>query len=145
MALSLARLLLAGLWAALPAASHVRLGPEGCVTVDRSRSGTCVLATRCQGVDTSRFEFAFNCRGAKGDLSRHSFGVGGFDEEEEFDTGVACRSCERPADLAKKAHVEKKVVARAAAPRVAPSAASHQAAEAPVALAASRAVAGLRV
>lgn len=80
------------------AAMRTQMGPSACVSLYRSGSGSCVMATKCQGVDTSRFEFAFDCRSGN-DLVRHSFGFGGFDAQEEFDTGIQCASCEPAADL----------------------------------------------
>jgi len=71
-------------------------GPAGCASVARSKSGTCVLTTSCDGEDLSRVEFAFNCRESKkqgGGLVRHSYGQGGFDSLEDFDTGVKCSRC----------------------------------------------------
>jgi len=71
-------------------------GPAGCASVTRSKSGTCVLTTSCDGEDLSRVEFAFNCRESKkqgGGLVRHSYGQGGFDSLEDFDTGVKCSRC----------------------------------------------------
>lgn len=70
------------------------------MSVVRSEAGTCVLSTSCQQQDTSQFEFAFDCHNS-GTIERHSFGLGGFDAEEEFDTEVKCASCAKP-DLAAK-------------------------------------------
>merc|ERR1711937_1005201 len=55
--------------------------------------GTCVLQTNCAGVDTSKFEFAFDCLSSAGLLQKHSFGFGGFDDIEEYDTAVKCKEC----------------------------------------------------
>jgi len=72
-------------------------GPERCISVTRSPEGSCVLATNCEGRDLSKFEFAFDCTLPKGGgLERHSFGVGGFDDVEEFDTDVHCDLCAAP-------------------------------------------------
>jgi len=78
----------------------VQLGPGNCVSLSRSTAGTCVIGNACEGVDTSRYEYAFNCWNSPQNLVRHSFGVGGFDADEEFDTGVPCRRCEPPSKLA---------------------------------------------
>jgi len=48
------------------------------------------------GVDTSKFEFTFDCETSPGERLRHSFGVGGFDEQEEFDTSIKCSKCIEP-------------------------------------------------
>jgi len=56
--------------------------------------------------------FAFDCWSANGDIFRHSFGRGGFDEHEEFDTKVQCAQCHPPAADAPK-QVPKQVAAKA--------------------------------
>lgn len=47
-------------------------------------------------------DFAFDCWSANGDIFRHSYGRGGFDEHEEFDTKVQCAQCHPPATDAPK-------------------------------------------
>merc|ERR1719491_2060370 len=42
-------------------------------------------------MDTSIVEFAFDC--INQNVVRHSFGVGGFESSEEFDTEVKCGRC----------------------------------------------------
>lgn len=54
------------------------------------------MSTDCVGIDTSKFEFTFDCESAPGERLRHSFGVGGFDEQEEFDTSIKCSKCIAP-------------------------------------------------
>lgn len=73
----------------------VSFGPKNCVRLTRSHAGSCVISTNCEGVDTSNTEFAFDCIGqnGKGDVVRHSFGVGGFEAAEEFDSEVKCGRC----------------------------------------------------
>merc|ERR1719199_1574197 len=73
----------------------VSFGPHNCVRVSRSAAGSCVITTDCEGVDISQTEFAFDCHGQSmsGDVVRHSFGVGGFEASEEFDTEVKCGRC----------------------------------------------------
>jgi len=46
-------------------------------------------------VDIDDFEFAFDCQSSD-EIQRHSFGRGGFDDEEEFDTNVSCAKCLPP-------------------------------------------------
>jgi len=56
-----------------------------------------VFSTNCQGQDLSRFEFAFECESPGQDgVVRHSYGTGGFDSKEEFDTEVKCQRCFPP-------------------------------------------------
>lgn len=74
--------------------SDLTFGPKKCVTISRSSQGSCVLTTNCEGADTSKTEFAFDCIGKH--VVRHSFGVGGFDADEEFDTDVKCDRCDLP-------------------------------------------------
>eukprot|EP00927_Polykrikos_kofoidii_P085223 TRINITY_DN91_c0_g1_i1.p1 TRINITY_DN91_c0_g1~~TRINITY_DN91_c0_g1_i1.p1 ORF type:complete len:523 (+),score=87.66 TRINITY_DN91_c0_g1_i1:77-1645(+) len=73
-------------------------GPSDCVTVSRSvAKGSCILDTgRCEGQDISTVEFAFICEGDDGEVIRHSFGVGGFDVGEVFDTEARCGRCQAP-------------------------------------------------
>lgn len=77
-----------------------RFGPSNCVSVTRSSEGTCVITTDCEHLDTSKTEFAFDCVGTN--IVRHSFGFGGFDSQEEFDTDLKCDECNipSPADAA---------------------------------------------
>jgi len=85
-----------------------RFGPDQCVSVTRSSEGCCVIALDCQGLDTSQTEFAFDCVGKN--IVRHSFGVGGFDADEEYDTGKKCDLCNAPVPV--DATVPGKVVAK---------------------------------
>jgi len=80
----------------------VSFGPRNCVDLSKSAEGTCVLRTDCNGVDTSNFEFAFDCLSSTGNLQRHSFGFGGFDNNEEYDTAVKCTECRTPEQEAAK-------------------------------------------
>jgi len=72
----------------------VGFGPHQCISLYRSEEGTCMLSLDCDGIDNSKTEFAFNCVG-KENIERHSFGFGGFDANEEFDTGIVCDRCEK--------------------------------------------------
>jgi len=76
-------------------------GPDGCVSLSRTREGFCRISTDCEGKDISKFEFAFDCKngGPPGNATRivrHSFGVGGFDVDEDFRTGIKCKECLAP-------------------------------------------------
>merc|ERR1719214_490942 len=73
-----------------------RFGPHNCVQLSLSQQGSCVLTTNCAGIDTSKLEFSFDCESASGNRLRHSFGVGGFDDQEEFDTSIKCSKCIAP-------------------------------------------------
>ena len=55
-----------------------------------------VLTTKCAGVDTANFEFAFLCVDEKGTEVKHTFGDGGFLDEEAYDTEVQCATCSPP-------------------------------------------------
>jgi hypothetical protein len=60
-------------------------------------------------VDTSKVEFAFLCVDKEGAEVKHTFGVGGFLDEEEYDTEVGCDKCileDGVATSTKKAKVE---------------------------------------
>lgn len=72
-------------------------GPNGCVRLGKSAASTCVLTTDCTSVDLSKFEFAFDCEDPRGGTwTRYSFGHGGFDAQEEYDTELVCRTCAEP-------------------------------------------------
>merc|ERR1719353_1948470 len=73
----------------------VTFGPDDCVSLSRSAAGTCVLATDCEGKDTSAVEFSFLCADATGMEVKHTFGTGGFLDKETYDTEVACDRCLR--------------------------------------------------
>jgi len=94
------------LFALFACASASRFGPHNCVSLSKSATGSCVLQTDCVGIDTSKFEFTFDCETSPGERLRHSFGVGGFDEQEEFDTSIKCSKCIEP-QQAVSAHEEK--------------------------------------
>jgi hypothetical protein len=87
--------------AAVARRESVHFGPEDCVGLSRSSAGSCVITTDCQAKDVSNTEFAFNCigEGGEGGIVRHSFGMGGFDAQEEFDTEVKCDRCDKPSIL----------------------------------------------
>lgn len=73
-------------------------GPKHCVLIERSAGGSCVIRTDCSGQDTSKLEYAFDCWSASGDIFRHSYGLGGFADREEFDTEVKCAQCHAPSE-----------------------------------------------
>jgi len=78
-------------------ATAVLFGPSHCVSLSQSSSSTCVLTTNCEGENLGMFDFAFDCEDARdGSVVRHSFGKGGFDASEEYDTEVVCGRCLPP-------------------------------------------------
>jgi len=100
----------------------VQFGPKGCVSLSKSEGGTCVLTTKCTGVDTSAFEFAFLCVDDKGTEVKHTFGDGGFLDAEDYDTEVACATCAAPdgVEVVQKAKTKQrtsKVVSKAEEPK----------------------------
>lgn len=81
----------------LHASSDASFGPDNCVMVEKSSTGTCVLRTQCAAdVDLESTEFAFLCVLANGEVQKHSYGQGGFDAEESYDSSVACNQCMAP-------------------------------------------------
>eukprot|EP00448_Togula_jolla_P018044 CAMPEP_0170591250 /NCGR_PEP_ID=MMETSP0224-20130122/12303_1 /TAXON_ID=285029 /ORGANISM="Togula jolla, Strain CCCM 725" /LENGTH=384 /DNA_ID=CAMNT_0010915101 /DNA_START=52 /DNA_END=1202 /DNA_ORIENTATION=+ len=70
-------------------------GPDGCVSLARSQAGTCVIRTDCEEQDISDTEFSFVCSNPDLKPARelHSFGKGGFEGTETFDTHVQCAAC----------------------------------------------------
>lgn len=75
-------------------------GPGGCVSVVRSRAGSCVVSTDCAGVDLSDFDFSFDCADTSDGHEMHTLGAGSFDEVEAYDTGVKCAQCLPPTSAA---------------------------------------------
>lgn len=70
-----------------------KYGPSHCVSLSRSDGGSCVIETNCPSADIQNFTFDFICVDGVGTKVQHSFGEGNFDEQETFDTGVACAEC----------------------------------------------------
>lgn len=68
-------------------------GPSHCVSLSRSDAGTCVIETNCQVDAIKDFTFDFICTDGGGGKVQHSFGEGGFEAQENFDTGVWCTEC----------------------------------------------------
>jgi len=70
-------------------------GPNSCATVSRSSKGTCVISTSCGDNNVSAVEFAFVCYnpGSSVPHALHSFGMGGFEAVETFDSSVKCQRC----------------------------------------------------
>lgn len=82
------------------ASAEMTFGPKHCVSVSRNeKTGTCILRTDCQNIKLDEVEFAFTCR-KPGVIQKHSFGKGGFDPVEEFDTSVKCDVCGLPSEVA---------------------------------------------
>jgi hypothetical protein len=78
-------------------ASVIRYGPSNCIRISQSSTGSCMISTECQGVDTSMAEFGFSCVREGKDTEWHSYGKGGFEASEEFDSGYKCDECGGPA------------------------------------------------
>lgn len=76
-------------------ADAVTYGPGNCVTLSRSSRGSCVITTDCDGQNISKFDFSLKCEKKSG-VEIHSFGVGSFDDQEEYDTEVQCDKCSSP-------------------------------------------------
>lgn len=76
----------------LSAKAGTRFGPGHCVSVTQSETKSCVLETRCANQDIGQVEFSFICTNGN-KAQKHNFGVGGFDAEESFDTGIQCDVC----------------------------------------------------
>jgi len=124
----------------IPFAIAESYGPNNCVSITRSQQGSCVITTNCgEGDDLGKLEFAFDCQNAAS-LQKHSFGVGGFDQQEEFDTNIKCSQCHVPEKLQhRKPHKPHKVLQKKKAHEVVkkkadihiPSAGHHSAAHTP--------------
>jgi len=107
---------------AMGTSAGVHFGPKNCVHLTRSSAGSCTFTTECDGIDTSTTEFAFDCI-VKGedDIKRHSFGMGGFDDEEEYDTGVKCDRCANPSPLQPVKHQKQRSLVKARVHHEAPA------------------------
>lgn len=68
-------------------------GPKSCIATYLSESGTCLIQTRCAGIDISEFGVGVTCIDRVGDYTRYVFGKGGFKDEEIFDTTLPCKTC----------------------------------------------------
>jgi len=75
--------------------SATAFGPNNCVRLSKSSLGTCVITLTCGAADVSQVDFSFVCinRNAALKKAQHSYGTGGFNADEVFDSGVACDSC----------------------------------------------------
>merc|ERR1719316_1088657 len=109
------RWLLLWVTACSAADQKVTFGPDGCVSLDRSTGGTCVLATDCEGKDTSAVEFSFLCADATGVEVKHTFGTGGFLDKETYDTEVECARCLKDGTTKAESSTEAKEEAEAPA------------------------------
>jgi len=88
-----ALVLVAAFFSASVSAQNLGFGPQGCVQLSRSEGGSCVITTNCDGSDLSTTDFGFDCANKKA-ITRHSFGTGGFEAFEEFDSHIMCDKCE---------------------------------------------------
>lgn len=70
-------------------------GPDGCVELSVTKDGTCQISTHCSGKDISDTEFALVCINPNNEqpYALHTYGKGGFGDEEAFDTGIQCERC----------------------------------------------------
>mmetsp|Transcript_16787 Transcript_16787/g.46206 ORF Transcript_16787/g.46206 Transcript_16787/m.46206 type:complete len:364 (-) Transcript_16787:194-1285(-) len=70
-------------------------GPKDCISLGKSNLGTCVITTHCGKEDLSKVEFSFACLNKGGPMPKavHTYGIGGFNTEEVFDSGVPCDNC----------------------------------------------------
>lgn len=74
-------------------ASATAFGPNGCVGLSKSNLGTCVIKVACGEADISAVDFSFACVTRSNAMKLHSYGIGGFEADEFFDSGVPCDSC----------------------------------------------------
>eukprot|EP00929_Paragymnodinium_shiwhaense_P101800 TRINITY_DN6498_c0_g1_i3.p1 TRINITY_DN6498_c0_g1~~TRINITY_DN6498_c0_g1_i3.p1 ORF type:complete len:606 (+),score=176.25 TRINITY_DN6498_c0_g1_i3:95-1912(+) len=104
-------------------------GPSGCVSLSLSAAGSCVIDTNCDDRDLSDVDFSFYCvqpASQGGNAVPHSFGVGGFDSSETFDTEIKCDRCLAHAPVAATTQAPQPVAQTAA-----PQAAKHSPPPAP--------------
>jgi hypothetical protein len=84
----------------------IKYGPSNCIEISQSSTGSCMISTGCEGVDTSMAEFGFTCVRAGKDTEWHSYGKGGFEANEEFDSGMQCDECGGPSSDAKRSQAQ---------------------------------------
>lgn len=68
-------------------------GPDFCISTFLAPAGTCLIRTRCAGVDLSKFNIGVTCLDQSGGYTRYVFGKDSFKAEETFDTLVTCEQC----------------------------------------------------
>mmetsp|Transcript_10851 Transcript_10851/g.24880 ORF Transcript_10851/g.24880 Transcript_10851/m.24880 type:complete len:589 (+) Transcript_10851:137-1903(+) len=68
-------------------------GPGDCVKLSRSEVGTCIISTDCGSSNIADVTFSFMCMNPGQVSTIHSFGKGGFDQQEIYDTEIICDSC----------------------------------------------------
>jgi len=68
-------------------------GPSYCISTFLAPAGTCLIRTRCAGVDMSKFNVGVTCLDKSGGYTRYLFGKDEFKPEETFDTLITCQSC----------------------------------------------------
>jgi len=71
----------------------VHYGPKGCVSTYKSKTGHCIIQTRCSESDINNYSFGLVCVDKLGAPVRHLFGKDSFDAEEKFDTLIECDQC----------------------------------------------------
>jgi len=74
------------------------VGPDSCVSIFRSRRGTCMIRTKqCDPQKMKHYRVSFSCPKEESKEERHTFGKGTFRANEVFDSGIQCAVC-APAD-----------------------------------------------
>lgn len=68
-------------------------GPSACIATFLSPQSTCMIQTRCKGIDLAAFTMGVTCLDQTGDYTRYIFGKDGFASEETFDTLIQCNAC----------------------------------------------------
>lgn len=76
-----------------PEESVTHFGPSACVSTFQAPTGTCLIRTRCKGVDLSGFNIGITCLDMSGGYTRYLFGKDAFQSTETFDTQMQCFKC----------------------------------------------------
>jgi len=76
-----------------PEPEVVKYGPDGCVSVHKSKDDHCIMSTDCKNKDLADYEFGLVCVDKVGSPVKHMFGKGSFDDKETFDTLIRCEEC----------------------------------------------------
>merc|ERR1719487_3252233 len=71
-----------------------KYGPGQCIETYPSKTGTCIVETKCEEKHVLKdYNMGLVCADAKGEMTRHVFGMDSFEKHEKFDTLIPCTQC----------------------------------------------------
>jgi len=104
----------AGLHLSRQAAAVRTFGPHGCISVEPSDHGTCVLRTSCAAAWLESLHTTFFCQG-EDKWSLYEYSPGALAPRGVLDAGVPCRACAAPQ---KTEYVGPRILAKVRRPRI---------------------------